>query len=68
MTQAERIREYMERFGSISPFEAFQDLGITKLSTRIGEMRDSGIPIFSDWFESKNRYGDKVRYKRYWLG
>lgn len=28
MTQCERIIEYMERFGSISPMEAFADLGV----------------------------------------
>lgn len=68
MTQTERIKAYMERFGSISPFEAFTDLGITKLATRIGEMRDDGVLIVSEWMEGKNRFGEKMRYKRYWLG
>ena len=68
MTQAEKIKDYMERFGSISPYEAFRDLGITKLATRVSEMRREGIVIISDWQKNKNRFGENVTYKRYWLG
>lgn len=45
MSQHERILDYINTFGSISPMEAFNDLGITKLSTRIGEMRADGITL-----------------------
>ena len=55
---------YIYEFGSISPMEAFSDLGITKLSTRISEMRSMGI-CFDQAFEgSKNRFGKNVRYMR----
>ena len=65
MTQGERIIDYMERHGSISPMEAFTDLGITKLATRISELRKSGVEIDKDYEESLNRFGDKVCYMRY---
>ena len=68
MSQYERILDYIDRFGSISPMEAFSDLGITKLSTRIGEMRRDGIEFSQEWETRKNRYGDKVRYMRYSRG
>jgi len=56
---------YIYEFGSISPMEAFSDLGITKLSTRISEMRSMGV-CFDQAFEgSKNRFGKNVRYMRY---
>ena len=45
MTQAERIIEFMEEHGSITSMEAFRKLGITKLTTRISEMRASGMEI-----------------------
>jgi len=45
--------------------EAFSDLGITKLATRISEMRKDGIEFEQVWECSKNRYGDDVRYMRY---
>ena len=65
MTQYDRIRQYMTDWGSITPMEAFRDLGITKLSTRIGEMIAAGEKIKKETEHSVNRYGDKVHYCRY---
>ena len=56
---------YIYEFGSISPMEAFSDLGITKLSTRISEMRSMGISFDQAFDCSKNRFGKNVRYMRY---
>lgn len=68
MNQYERIVAYVKRFGSISPMEAFNDLGITKLSTRIGEMEQSGQYEFNRKYETvNNRFGEPVRYMRYTL-
>ena len=67
MTQAERIIQYINEFGSISPLEAFRDLGITKLATRISEMSAEGIVFIKKYEESKNRFGEKVHYMRYSL-
>ena len=68
MTQRERIVEYMEQFGSISPMEAFVDLGITKLSTRISELIRDGVDINKETERSANRYGEVTHYTRYSLG
>lgn len=65
MTQHELILKYLEDFGSISPLEAFKDLGITKLATRISEMSRNGINFQKKMESSKNRYGAKVHYMRY---
>ena len=65
MTQHERILEYMDRFGSITPMDAFMDLGITKLSTRIGEICRMGHKIDRKTEFAQNRYGQKVHYTRY---
>ena len=63
--QHKQILDYIAGFGSISPMEAFSDLGITKLSTRISEMRAIGIP-FDQMYEGRlNRFGKPVRYMRY---
>ena len=37
--QQERILIYMEESGSITPLEAFAELGVTKLATRVSELR-----------------------------
>ena len=56
---------YIVKFGSISPFEAFSDLGITKLSTRISEMKVLGIQFDQDFEGHENRFGKKVHFMRY---
>lgn len=67
MTQCERIVEYIKQFGSISPVEAFRDLGITKLATRISEMRKDGMKFNQEYMKGKNRFGEAVYYMRYYL-
>ena len=65
MTQGERIIRYIEKFGSITPFEAFADLGVTKLATRISELIRAGVEIRKEMVEGENRFGEPVRYMRY---
>ena len=67
MTHYQRIYDYMSKFGSISPMEAYDHLGETKLSTRIGEMKRRGIEIEGREEVGKNRFGQEVRYMRYRL-
>lgn len=67
MTQKEKILDYINRFGSISPFEAFRDLGITKLASRISEIIQDGVEIEKTMEKSKNRFGERVCYMRYSL-
>lgn len=67
MTQHEAIVRYMRDFGSITPMEAFSDLGITKLSTRIGELCRSGVAIEREYVNSTNRYGEATKYMKYRL-
>lgn len=65
MNQGERVIEYIKRFGSITPMEAFMDLGITKLATRISELRKEGMEFKKEYMKSKNRFGEPVHYMRY---
>lgn len=67
-TQNERILDYLERFGSITQFEALQDLCIMRLASRISDLRSKGFPITSETVEVKNRFGEKCHIKRYRLG
>lgn len=67
MTQGERIINYIEHFGSITPMDAFIDLGITKLATRISELKRDGYEFTQTWEKSKNRFGDISMYMRYKL-
>lgn len=67
MTQREQIIDYLHQFGSITPMEAFADLGITKLATRISEMRRDGKEFKIESVKSTNRFGKTVRYAKYSL-
>ena len=66
-SQRELVYKYMEDFGSITAFQAFQDLGITHLNGRIKELRDSGIEIHTEMVKSTNRYGKKIEFGRFTL-
>lgn len=68
MTQRDLIRQYMQDFGSISPAEAFVDLGITKLATRVSEMIRNGEKIEKNRETGKNRYGKSIWWMRYRMG
>ena len=65
MTQRDAILQYIAEFGSITPFQAFADLGITKLATRISEMRKDGMQFKIETVSTKNRYGKSVSYAKY---
>lgn len=65
MTQKERISNYLDQFGSITPIEALRDLGIMRLGARIFEMIRDGDQIVRETEIAKNRYGQITRYARY---
>ena len=66
-TQSERVLAYMKEFGSITQFEAFQDLGCSRLAARISDLKEQGIPIKSEMITVKNRFGENCSVKQYSL-
>jgi hypothetical protein len=64
-TQSERVKKYMEDFGSITQLDAIRDLGVLRLSARIMELKQSGLLIEGKFEKAKNRYGEEVQVKRY---
>lgn len=61
-----RVINYMREFGSITSFEAFTDLGCTRLSEYIRQARLT-LNVKDKWESTINRWGKKVEYKRYWI-
>lgn len=59
------ILSYICEFGSITPMEAFSELWVTKLATRISEMKADGIRFDQVYESRKNRFGKTVRFMRY---
>jgi hypothetical protein len=68
MSQGEKIIKYLVHHPEgITPMEAFSVLRITKLATRISELKDIGYTFRSEYESHKNAEDETVRYKRYWL-
>ncbi len=67
-SQKELIREYIKVHGSITQMDANFDLSITKLSTRISEMRRNGENIIGETEKGVNKFGVPCRYTRYRMG
>ena len=63
----DRILQYLEENGSITTWEAIREFGCTRLSHYIWVLRKYNL-ITDEWETSTNRYGEKVRYKKYVLG
>lgn len=51
--------------GSITPMDAYSELWITKLATRVSEMKAMGIRFDQEYESRENRFGKKVRFMRY---
>lgn len=67
-TQAQRVLDYIDRFGSITQYEAMQDLGIMRLASRVSELNKSGYNIRGEMITVKNRFGENCSVKRYSMG
>jgi hypothetical protein len=65
-TQREKIVDYIRKHGSITPMDAFP-MGITKLATRVSEMRRDGIEFRIVIEKNKDRDGKPCHYARYYL-
>ena len=63
----ERLIEYLEKNGSITSMEAITELGNTRLSATIYNLRKEGYNIVNERIKSKNRFGNKVHYDKYIL-
>ena len=62
-----RIIEYMKQHNGISSQDAFRELGITRLSARIKELREFGYNISTIMVDGTNRFGEPVRFGLYKL-
>ena len=65
--QKQRIINYIREFGSITSWEAYQDLGVMQLGARIDQLQKEGYTFKTEWEHKKNRFGEDVSFKRYYL-
>ena len=62
----QRVIDYINEFGSITTFQAFTDLGCTRLSEYIRQIREER-KVLDETITAKNRYGEKVWYKKFYF-
>lgn len=65
MTQIEKIINYIEVEGSITPLDALREFGCMRLASRMSDLKRLGYPVISKMETAKNRRGEPVRYARY---
>ena len=69
LTKSEqRVFDYMVEYKFITSHEAFTDLGNSRLSATIFNLKKKGIVIGSSTIKVKNRFGEKRYIKKYWIG
>lgn len=62
----QRIIDYINEFGSITTFQAFTDLGCTRLSEYIRQIRQERV-VLDETIATTNRYGDRTWYKKFYF-
>ena len=66
-TQKDRVLGYINEFGSITTWQAYADLGITRLAAKIFELKRDGYIFSTEVIKNTNRYGEPCHYFKYRL-
>ena len=67
-TTQQRVYDFIKEHGSITTQQANKELGETRLSARIFELKEKGVNIQDEWLWVKNRYGERRHVKKYFIG
>lgn len=67
MAQRDLVLQYIKTYGRISSWDAYRDLGITQLATRISELKLKGFKFRKERVKTTTRFGVKTHYDNYYL-
>lgn len=67
MTKTQAILDWLKTHTSISSMEAIQSFGATRLSAIIFNLRKKGYNIETVTCEGRDRFGNPMRFARYYL-
>lgn len=67
MNHTQIILNHLRKYKTITTLEAFELYGITRLPSRIFDLRESGFKIGLIWEHGTNRYGNQVKWGKYFL-
>lgn len=65
MTKEKRLLNYLNEHGSITSLQAINELGDTRLSATIFNLKKMGYNVVDSWVVANNRYGEKTHFKAY---
>ena len=68
MTQTEKIIEYIQENGSITPVDALKEIGCMRLASRMCDIKKMGYAVNKKMETATNRNGERVMYARYTIG
>ena len=68
MTQTEKIIEYIQGNGSITPLDALKEIGCMRLASRMCDIKKMGYAVNKKMETATNRNGERVMYARYTIG
>ena len=66
-TQKDKVLRYIREFGKITSWEAYSQLGVTQLATRIFEVKQDGYVFKKKRVNTLNRLQEKTHYDEYML-
>lgn len=64
-TQAEKVCDWIDKYGKITMHDAIYELGISQLGARIFELKRAGFLIKKTPINIINREGEKIRVIEY---
>ena len=65
VNQNDLVIAYIRAYGSITTLEAFRDLGIARLASRICDLKKQGYNFHRDTIKGTNRFGKNVHFTKY---
>lgn len=67
MNKTTAVLQWLQTHSSISTAEAIENFGAIRLSAIIFNLRKQGYPIETVLVDGRDRYGNPVRFARYYL-
>lgn len=66
-SQCQMVLVHMSKHKTITTHEAYELYGITRLPSRIYDLRETGHKIGMVWEHGVNRYGHPVKWGKYFI-
>ena len=66
-TQRDKVLKYIQDFGYITSWQAYTELGVTQLASRVYELKEQGYMFKKTRVNTTNRLGEKTHYDEYRL-